>query len=109
VSITSNEEQSAQEDIRSGDIDLTTQALLKCSNSELIQSQGLTALFKWAATAQPKDRLIYLTKSYPQVGNMFDLLYKLTTKFQSVAVIQYYGLGAFTYFSKLVGMLYLIL
>ena len=86
------EEYSAMDDMRSGEIDLILPAILAHSASLPCLQIGLPAFAKWATTASVAERIAILDK---YKGVLFEMLVGSANEFKSDGVVVFYSLLSF--------------
>lgn len=94
----SEDEYSAMDDLRSGEIDLIIPALFKYSASTMALQVGLPAFAKWATTASVAERISILEK---HKGSVFELLLDSASQNKTDGVIVFYSLHALGPFMRL--------
>jgi hypothetical protein len=92
------EEYSAMDDMRSGEIDLIMPALFKYAASLPCLQIGLPAFAKWATTASVSERIELLEKYQ---STIFDFLIGSATEFKLDSVVVFYALHTFGPFLRL--------
>jgi hypothetical protein len=93
------EEYSAMDDMRSGEIDLIMPALFKYAASLPCLQIGLPCLAKWATTSSVAERIEFLEKHQ---ASFFDFLIQSATEFKNDAVVVFYALHTFGPFLRLI-------
>lgn len=92
------EEYSAMDDMRSGEIDLILPAILAHAASLPCLQIGLPAFAKWATTASVAERVAILEQ---YKGGVFEMLVATANEFKADAVVVFYALLAFSPFLRI--------